>query len=54
MTYTITTWQEPHAPPSDRWAACFGEFDLGVAVGSGATEEEAITNLIEMHGLRQS
>ncbi len=54
MKYEITTWQYPHAPPFACWMACFGEYDLDAPTGTGATEEEAITNLIEMHGLRQS
>ena len=51
MTYEITTFQDTHAPPSNRWVACFGDYDLDVPTGHGATEEEAAVDLIEMHGL---
>ena len=51
MTYTITTWQRAYAPEQERWAACFNEIDLGVPTGSGATEEDAIVDLVKNHDL---
>jgi hypothetical protein len=43
----ITTWIDDCAPPSDRWCACVGEYDLGVQVATGSTEEAAITDMME-------
>lgn len=49
--YTIVTEESLDAPSSHRWAACYNGFDLDVKTGTGATEEEAIIELISLHGL---
>ena len=56
MTYKptiVTTFVYP--PISLRifdWAATRGDFDLGCLVGSGATEQEAIDDLLEQEESR--
>jgi hypothetical protein len=49
--YTITTARDNTgiAPADCLWSACFGEFDEGVQIGTGATEADAIEDLIANH-----
>jgi hypothetical protein len=49
--YTIVTEESLDAPDSDRWAACFDGFDLDVDYATGKTEEDAVMELISLHGL---
>lgn len=37
----ITTWRNDH-----EWSACYGDYDLGVPVGTGVTESIAIIDLL--------
>lgn len=41
---------ETGGPPSMRFQACFEDFDLDCKTGMGPTPEEAIIELLEMHG----
>ena len=45
----IKTWCEDYtgAPTDMRWHATLGDYDLGARVGSGATPEAAIDDLLE-------
>jgi hypothetical protein len=45
----IKTWTEDYAglPASLRWRASVGDYDLGATVGTGATPEAAIDDLLE-------
>ena len=56
MTYKptiVTTFVYPPIPIRIfDWAATRGDFDLGCLVGSGATEQEAIDDLIEQEDSR--
>lgn len=47
-TYSITTSQDNTgvAPPWARWVAHFGDADEGTNFGCGATEAEAIRDLL--------
>lgn len=49
--YTIVTEESLDAPSSHRWAACYNGFDLDIETGIGATEEEAIIELISLYDL---
>lgn len=56
MIRTITTWQQDYAPPRERWAACYGEYDIDKngnppPTGSGPNEQAAIVDLVENHDL---
>jgi hypothetical protein len=42
----ITTWRDEIAPRKFAWLACVGDYDLDAKVGQGATEGEAISDLI--------
>lgn len=42
----VHVWRCEIAPRSDRWQACEDDYDLGVAVGSGATPLQAIEDLL--------
>lgn len=46
---SIKTWPDSyeHAPADCRWHATVGDYDLDCEVGSGATPEEAIENLLD-------
>lgn len=48
-TYTITTTQDNTgvAPADCQWSACFGEADEGTNFGFGATEAEAVRDLLD-------
>ena len=41
---------ETEGPPSMRYQATFDDFDLDCKTGMGPTPEEAIVELLEMHG----
>lgn len=43
----IHTWINGLAPPSYRWNAMLGEYDLGVRIFTGATQREAINELLD-------
>ena len=47
-TYTIITEQDNTglAPLCWRWTACFGDVDVGADYGFGATEAEAVHDLL--------
>lgn len=47
----IYTWSNPYAPPEFGWSAAFQEIDLDVPFSYGATEEEAIIDLIQNYDL---
>jgi hypothetical protein len=47
MLAKIKTWQDEVAPQRFGWRACVGDYDLDCAVGSGATENEAIEDLLD-------
>lgn len=57
MIRTITTWQQDYAPPKERWAACYGEYDggdndgNGPHCGTGPDEAAAIIDLLENYEL---
>ena len=42
----IKTWTDEVAPRQFQWLACVGDYDLDAKVGQGATEGEAISDLI--------
>jgi hypothetical protein len=42
----ITTWTDEVAPRQFQWLACVGDYDLDAKVGQGATEGEAISDLL--------
>jgi hypothetical protein len=45
----IKTWRNDWAVGAgDVWAACLGDYDLGAYVATGATEAEAVQELIDM------
>jgi len=43
----ISTWDSDIAPKSARWNACLNEYDLGTSVFTGATEREAVNELLD-------
>lgn len=47
--YTITTTRDLTgvAPAHCQWAACFGDADEGLSFGFGATEAEAVRDLLD-------
>jgi hypothetical protein len=47
MLAKIKTWTDNFAPAAFRWRACVGDYDLGAKIGSGATENEAIEDLLD-------
>jgi hypothetical protein len=44
----IHTW-ETGGPADMRWAACLGEYDEGTRVFSGATQREAVNELLDSY-----
>jgi hypothetical protein len=42
----IKTWTDEVAPRQFQWLACVGDYDLDDKVGQGATEVEAINDLL--------
>jgi hypothetical protein len=51
MTYYYTfAVGETGGPKECRYQACFDDFDLDCKTGMGPTPEEAIIELLEMHG----
>ena len=42
----VKTWQDEVAPRAWGWCACMGDYDLDVPVGRGASEREAIEDLL--------
>lgn len=53
MKYVIHTYEDRTgvAPADAQWMACFGEYDLGAVIGTGATEVDAISDLVLNHDL---
>jgi hypothetical protein len=47
-SHALTVWLDEIAPRAFQWCACVGDYDLDCAVGSGATEIEAIQDLLGM------
>jgi len=43
----IHVFEQMHAPPEYRWAACWGTYDSGSVCGLGPTPEAARVDLIE-------
>lgn len=50
----VTTWTDEVAPRQFQWLACVGEYDLDAKVGQGATEGEAISDLLWQMGYDSS
>lgn len=46
----IKVSEDMYAPPFARYVASFGDWDLGDPIGTGATREAAIADLIEDAG----
>ena len=38
-----------YGPTSEQWCACFGDQDVDTKYGTGATEDEAIRDLLDNH-----
>ena len=45
--YTIVTGKDFTAPHDFRWQASWNDFDLGVPMGMGPTEEAAVRDLVD-------
>jgi hypothetical protein len=50
MSHYIFEVGETEGPPACRFQATFNDFDLDCKTGYGPTPEEAIIDLLEMHG----
>lgn len=48
MKYQITV-RRTYGPTVEEWVACFGEPDMDTVYGSGATQDEAIRDLLDNH-----
>jgi hypothetical protein len=46
----IKTWTDEVAPRQFQWLACVGDYDLDAKLGQGATEGEAISDLLWLLG----
>lgn len=45
----ISTWTSDLAPVSGRWAACLREYDMDAKVFTGASQREAINELLDYY-----